>query len=194
MNNVSLSHKQQLRQIILSRRSQLSDAYQEECSEVICEKIMQLPCFHKARSIALYFPHRGEINLKSIWIKALSQNKTCYYPKLSSQQQLIFVQAHSKTPLTRNQYGILEPRLVHTHLIHPQQLDLVLVPLVAFDSDCYRLGMGKGYYDSTLSGLSGPSLIGVSYEFQHQAKVPRDPWDVPLDGVVTEQNIYWRTQ
>ena len=76
-------------------------------------------------------------------------------------------------------------------------LDLVLVPLVAFDDRGNRLGMGGGYYDQTFAFLSQrqhyrrPTLLGVAYEFQRLVALPVQAWDIPLDGVATEKRVQW---
>jgi len=74
-------------------------------------------------------------------------------------------------------------------------LDIALVPLVAFDDYGRRLGMGGGYYDRTFAYLRHrehwrrPKLIGVAFEFQRVAELPAQPWDVPLDGIITEKGL-----
>lgn len=96
-------------------------------------------------------------------------------------------------PLRRNRFGIPEP----LSLLKQQRssdLDLVLLPLVGFDKRCNRLGMGAGFYDRALAKLHcrGPFCIGVAYDFQRVEELPVDPWDVPLQAVVTERRIYRR--
>ena len=97
--------------------------------------------------------------------------------------------------LTPNRFGILEPTLEGNRLIPARNLDLVLVPLVAFDRTGKRLGMGKGYYDQTFAFLKQentrkmPHLIGLAYGFQEIADLPMDDWDIPLYGIATEQGF-----
>ena len=66
------------------------------------------------------------------------------------------------------------------------------MPLVAFDADCTRIGMGAGYYDRTLENKKRCFLIGVAHQFQYVDYIEPQPWDVPLDAVITNKNIYWR--
>jgi 5-formyltetrahydrofolate cyclo-ligase len=95
--------------------------------------------------------------------------------------------------LGTNFFGILEPD--PSRLIDPRQLDLVLTPLVAFDDDGVRIGVGRGYYDRCFRFLRArrtwrrPKLLGVAYELQHLAVIPPEPWDVPLWGAVTEARV-----
>ena len=99
--------------------------------------------------------------------------------------------------MTHNRYGILEPQLNCSHVSPVAQLDIILMPLVAFDSKGNRLGMGGGYYDRTLSftqhqtGFHSPSekrapkLVGIAHDIQEVDALPIAPWDVPLDAIVT---------
>ena len=97
-----------------------------------------------------------------------------------------------------NRFGIPEPSRRNRRLRLAWTLDLLLVPLVGFDTECHRLGMGGGYYDRTLSYLSHrdhwrrPRLIGLAHECQRVAALPVRPWDIPLDFVVTERQVYRR--
>jgi 5-formyltetrahydrofolate cyclo-ligase len=98
-------------------------------------------------------------------------------------------------PVRRLRYGVLEPVAPRASLA-PRYLDLVIVPLVAFDSDGNRLGMGAGYYDRCFSFLNTstrkPELMGVGYEFQRVEHIEPKPWDVPVSKVITECGIHVR--
>jgi len=93
--------------------------------------------------------------------------------------------------LIKNQYGIAEPKRNPRDAIAPWKLDIVITPLVAFDRDGNRLGMGKGYYDRTFStkqhGWRKPKLVGLAFSLQ-EATFIHHAWDVPLDMVVTERD------
>ncbi len=98
-----------------------------------------------------------------------------------------------EAPLTRNRFGIEEPPL-SAPWINTRALDLVLAPLVAFDDQGNRLGMGGGFYDQHFGALPKrlhPLLVGVAHELQRAEALPAAPWDVPLDGILTESG--WRT-
>lgn len=112
-------------------------------------------------------------------------------PVLTPEKSLFFVYYEKGDALSANQYGIGEPenksRIIPTH-----QLDLVIAPLVAFDAHGNRLGTGGGYYDRTFAFLhenkrDKPSLLGLAYLTQSMKTLPLEPWDIPLDGVITEQ-------
>ncbi len=93
--------------------------------------------------------------------------------------------------LATNRYGIAEPD--GTQDVQPADIDLVLVPLVGWDRAGGRLGMGAGFYDrlfQPFAGLEKPLRIGVAYDLQQLPGVPRDPWDIPLHGVLTENGWF----
>ena len=95
--------------------------------------------------------------------------------------------------MVKNRFGILEPSYPHMRVMPLRSLDIVLVPLVAFDRFCHRLGMGAGFYDVTFAFKhkeKGPKLIGLAYDFQKVFSVPRSKLDLKLDGVVSEKGFY----
>jgi 5-formyltetrahydrofolate cyclo-ligase len=124
--------------------------------------------------------------------------KQVYLPILAGnpQEHLVFAPYRSDTKLKPNRFGIPEPQIGNEELLTPQYLDLVLTPLVAFDASGTRLGMGGGFYDRTFAFLnhpghfSKPRLFGLAYELQRVDHLPRQPWDVPLQGIITERAFY----
>jgi 5-formyltetrahydrofolate cyclo-ligase len=95
-----------------------------------------------------------------------------------------------------NRFGIPEPVVAQRQLIKPWALDMVFVPLVAFDNHGHRLGMGGGYYDRTFAFklqrtyLTGPVMVGLAHNLQHRPSIASNPWDIPLDWVITETHRY----
>jgi 5-formyltetrahydrofolate cyclo-ligase len=152
-----------------------------------------------AQRIALYQPIDGELDP---WpIVARLQRPRCWYLPVVRQHpkgRLWFVRYHPKRRLKPNRFGILEPSPRQARRITPQGLDLILVPLVGFDQQCHRLGMGAGFYDRSLAFLRSrrcwhrPRLIGIGHECQKVDALVPQPWDLPLDAVVTEAALYLR--
>ncbi|MGQ3892841.1 5-formyltetrahydrofolate cyclo-ligase [Legionella sp. CNM-4043-24] len=174
-------------------REQLPLSYQQSVSARICAVIRQLDQYRYARRIALYHAFQGEIDLSELWRSAPGQGKFCYFPVINPDKTLTFLPATPKTPFKNNIYGIPEPEVDRSEAIQPADLDVIFMPLVAFDDRCTRIGMGSGYYDRSLANQEGPLLIGVAYEFQHQSTLIPETWDVPLTAVITQEKIYWRT-
>ncbi|KTD13318.1 5-formyltetrahydrofolate cyclo-ligase [Legionella jamestowniensis] len=172
-------------------RETLPTSYQQTASNQVCSRIRSMKYYRYAKRIALYKPVGGEISLKTLWDSAPLQGKFCYYPVLNNDKTLSFLPATPATTFVNNKYGIPEPDVDRKTAIPVQELDIIFMPLVAFDEKGTRLGMGAGYYDRTLANENPPLLIGVAYEFQHQLHIEAQPWDVPLTAIVTPRAIYW---
>lgn len=183
--------KEALRAANRELRSSLPPHYQKTQSIQVNKRIKQLELYRRAKHVALYHANHREISLDMIWRTAPMQGKFCYFPKMTSEGTLIFLPATPATYFKTNQYGIAEPDIPCSRAISLSTLDLILVPLVAFDAHKTRIGMGAGFYDKTLEGETHPLLIGVAYEFQQCPYIAPDPWDICLDAVVTETNTYW---
>lgn len=186
-----------LRRHMRSQRRALSTHEQRLASAMTLGLILRHPFFLRARHIALFLPNDGEIDISELLPIAWDMNKHCYLPVLASPgQRLTFAPMKKDSRLALNRYGIPEPVVPHHRLRQPQQLDLVLAPLVAFDLQGNRLGMGGGYYDRSFAFLRHrrhwrhPHLVGVAHDFQRVDRLPQQPWDVPLEGIFTDQRFY----
>jgi 5-formyltetrahydrofolate cyclo-ligase len=154
--------------------------------------------FRVSRRIALYLPNDGEIDPQPIMERIWTAKKLCYLPILSRlrHDRLWFAPYLPDTPLTLNRFGIPEPRVPARQWVRAQELDLILMPLVAFDTRGNRLGMGGGFYDKSLAFLRTrqhwhkPHLIGLAHDFQRVEVLDPFAWDVPLQAVVTDQALY----
>jgi 5-formyltetrahydrofolate cyclo-ligase len=144
-------------------------------------------------------PDDGEIDPSGVIGRLWQMRKEVYLPILpaSGGERLRFARVLPGVELVANRYGIAEPRVFARDLTKAEDLDLVLLPLVAFDERGNRLGRGAGFYDKTLAflhrrrHLRKPRLLGLAHDFQRLAKVPTDDWDVPLDGIVTDRTVYY---
>ena len=180
-----------LRTALKQVRKKLSPNYIHKTSHAVCINIRKLESYRKAKHIALYMHANGEVNLDELWRVAPMHGKQCYFPVLNTDKTLSFLPATPKTPFKVNQYNILEPCVDRRCAIDLNQLDLVFFPLVGFDKNGNRLGMGQGYYDRTFGQTHAPLLIGVAYEFQQLDFIQSQDWDVALDAIITEKSIYW---
>ncbi len=150
--------------------------------------------FRDSRTVAAYFAVDGEIDLGPLIDRALGLGKQVCLPVVEQNGTLRFATLTSDVALEPNQYGVPEPP--HRGFVDCRELDLVLAPLVAFDARGHRIGMGAGFYDRTFAFLNArpraarPILVGAAYELQRAANFDADPWDVPLDGVVTDRSFY----
>jgi 5-formyltetrahydrofolate cyclo-ligase len=186
--------KQALREIIRSKRRHLSKEEQEMKAKALISVLATVPEYTISQKIAAYWPIECEISPIPLLGHAMKKGKHCYLPILHplNQKQLWFVEYKAEDPLTPNRFGIPEPSLNGKKLISARNLEVVFVPLVAFDAKGKRLGMGQGYYDATFAFLKNrpfkkPLLIGLAYEFQEVSDLPIEAWDIPLYGIATER-------
>ncbi|MGF1527321.1 MAG: 5-formyltetrahydrofolate cyclo-ligase, partial [Candidatus Competibacterales bacterium] len=148
--------------------------------------------FVSAHRVAGYFAVGGELDPAPLLALARQQGKATYLPVIEG-DSLQFAPVDDQTPWTTNRFGIPEPAVAPSRWLAPRDLDLVLTPLVAFDDQGQRLGMGGGFYDRSFSFLHPqshppvtPLLLGLAYEFQRHRALICQPWDIPLAGVVTD--------
>lgn len=148
--------------------------------------------FAASRRVAIFAASDGEIDLGPASRHFAGK---CYFLPVvpaPGRRRMRFARVRAATPFRKNRYGILEPDVPASSLATARELDLVLAPLVAFDREGGRLGMGGGYYDATFEFLASrhcwrrPRLVGVAFSFQEVARVEREAWDVPLSAIVTE--------
>lgn len=184
--------KPQLRQQLRLKRRRLSQRELHRREQQLCRHLLKLPALINAQHIAAYWPANGEISPVSA-LKAWQQaGKNIYLPKILPAQQMQFIPYSAQTALLKNRYGIYEPQ--SRQRISPMQLDAVLVPLLAFDKQGNRLGMGGGYYDRAFAFMQQPwrkrpILIGVAHDFQEMTQLNSDPWDVPLSMIVSNKGV-----
>lgn len=193
-----MQDRKTLRRQLRARRRALTPQQQRQAAQALCRQLRASLLFRRARHIALYLANDGEIDTTPLIRLCWHLGKQLYLPVLHPirHNRLWFTPYTPHTRLRRNRYRILEPELQGKPVRPAFALDLVLMPLVAFSAEGGRMGMGGGYYDRTFAfklrekGLRGPRLIGLAHDFQRLPQLPLAPWDVPLDGVVTDRCRY----
>ena len=161
----------------------------------IAEQLSKFSIMNRAIRIGAYMSFGGEVNCQHFLNFEKLRKKRIFLPVLAK-SKLIFSPLKSAEKMVQNQYGILEPVYQKRDAIAARDLDVVIVPLVAFDEQCNRLGMGGGFYDRCFAFRKRrrkwrkPLLIGIAYDFQRVDSLQPEPWDVPLDAVVTEKECY----
>jgi len=139
--------------------------------------------------IAAYLASDGEISPLAIIERLLNRHQTVALPVVRSKTEMHFYQVNNHTDFVRSNFGILEPN-ESTAYVATTSLSLILVPLVAFDNNGFRLGRGRGYYDRHFQ-LHSAVRVGLAHEIQAASQIPNEPWDLPLDAVITEKG--WRS-
>jgi len=184
----------QLRKRNRDLRARLDQASLDRASRKLGESICSLAEYANAERIATYFAVNGEISLEFVIDKALSQGKQIFLPSLA-QKTLRFAPYFPRQKMRINWFKLPEPDVRDDEMLAGEGLDLVLVPLVAFDAKRNRIGMGGGFYDRSFAFRKDPAnhtpvLIGVAHEFQKHEKLQPASWDVQLDMIVSDQAIY----
>ncbi len=192
MSDIS-TRRNQLRQLIRQRRQALTPALQQQAAIDLVQQFSVHPELAKMQHFALYLSNDGELDtgplIQSLW----QQGKSVYLPILHPHKPgfLVFQHYDANTPMTHNKFGIAEPVLDATKLKALPDLDMIGLPLVAFDAFGNRMGMGGGFYDRTLANAifcqPAPLLVGLAHQCQQVEQVPVESWDIPLNLVVTPQ-------
>ncbi|HEX6994075.1 MAG TPA: 5-formyltetrahydrofolate cyclo-ligase [Gammaproteobacteria bacterium] len=178
-----------MRKTLRQARRALDDETRASGERAICRRILGLGAYRQARTVAVYYAFDGEPSIARVAEAAARHGKRVYAPVIV-RQHMFFAPITRGALLRSNVFGIAEPAL--ERLIDARHLDLVLAPLVGFDERGVRMGMGRGYYDRAFRFLrhrrswTRPKLIGVAWSFQQVPELPKQPWDIPLSGAVTE--------
>lgn len=189
-------NKAELRRAMRARRRAVSQNEARAAARRLLRLALRHRLLLKPRRIGFYLPMAEEIDLLPLINAALWLGKECYLPVVPH-RGAVRLWFSRLTPLPRwyqNRFGI------HEHdspgRVRANRLDVLFMPLVAFDDQGNRLGMGGGFYDASLDYLRHrrffrrPHLIGVAYEFQRVGRLPREPWDVPLEAVLTDRALH----
>lgn len=196
----SFIDRNQLRREMRARRRAVSDTEQQRAGESIARILDRQRLLRPGRRLGVYISHGREADLGTAIALARQRDCHLYLPAITQlrHSRMDFLSFDSGTSLRLNMFGIPEPDPRQAERIAVRQLDLILVPLVAVDPWGSRLGSGAGFYDRRLRHRKThlrwqrPRLIGIAYEFQRVAHLPTQPWDVPLDAVITERRFYPR--
>jgi 5-formyltetrahydrofolate cyclo-ligase len=187
----------ELRKHLRRKRRSLSFEQQQQASEQLALNLLKHPDLHRARHIGIYLANDGEIDPHLYIDLARRKGIHFYLPILHPVYpgKLVFSPYFDGIRLSANRFGIPEPPFPRSRRRPAWALDAVLFPLVGFDENGGRLGMGGGFYDRTFAfsrirpGMA-PKLIGLAHDFQKVRELPIEPWDVPLHGVVTDKGRY----
>lgn len=197
-SQVALVHERGiLRQQMRQLRRSLPRVQQQQAAQSLARQFDRHHLLRPGLRIAIYLALPGEISLHALITRARQRGCELYAPHIinAHRRQMKFVALPADSILQRHRWGMPQVRFPQRGGISIRQLDLVLVPLVAFDSQGHRLGMGAGFYDRYLAraGLQRawqrPRLLGVAYALQQVAEVPALPHDVAMPAVMTERGM-----
>lgn len=172
-------------------RRAVSPKAREQAALALLMQVASLDFLPLVEKVALYAAHDGEIDPVYLTQYLWAQGKQCYLPviEVGDEKKLRFALFTPQSQMRVNHFGIEEP--VTDVVLSASELDLIFLPLVAFDHNGNRLGRGGGFYDATLAQHeTKPWRVGLGYEFQCIDALPAQPHDVILHAVVTDQHCY----
>ena len=185
--------RQRLRQQLRERRRNLSPKQQKLAAQRLDFQANQAGLLKRNRSIAAYFASDGEICPRALIETAHRRGMRCYMPVIMPNRRMVFRRFRPGDRLQRNRFGIAEPSRGQAQ-IKAWAIDRVLLPLVGFDRQGNRLGMGGGYYDRCFhyrrrSAAQKQQLIGLAHHCQELERIEQQSWDIPLAAIITDCGI-----
>jgi len=185
--------KARLRCDLRNRRRQLSVKTRARFDQSVNRHLLKLVNSHGAKSIACYWPFDGEPDIAPLCDQLMTKGCQLALPVISrgNDHCMTFHLWQSKTTLNRNRYGICEPAA--SPCLPVCNFDMLLMPLVGYDLQGHRIGMGAGYYDRHLESIRNsptPMRVGVAYSLQEIHHVNEDAWDVSLHAIVNEHGCF----
>ena len=171
-------------------RKNLSGSDVERLSEKICNRILASEEYKNAKKLLIYNAVNGEADLSAIAAVAYGGGKTVAYPLCLKDRQMAALVPEDPDAFVSGAYGILEPDIRRSKELDPEEIDLVICPLTAFDESCRRLGMGGGYYDRYLPKCKNAVIAAAAYEMQKVGEIPIEENDVFADVIFTESDVY----
>jgi 5-formyltetrahydrofolate cyclo-ligase len=177
--------KRALRSELVAARARIPQEARAEKSRAIADRIEAVAAFRDARVVALYAPLGTEVDGLEIARRALGRGASVVFPRaVPGERRLVFARC-AAGELVRGPLGAGEPPPGSAEAA-PEEIGCVVLPGVGFSLDGFRLGRGGGYYDATLRAMPGAARLGVAYDVQVLAALPREPHDAALDFLVTE--------
>ncbi|WP_297423195.1 5-formyltetrahydrofolate cyclo-ligase [Clostridium sp.] len=187
-------NKKVLRKEILIKRKNMNTTEKEKMDKIISDQLYESRYYKEATNIFIYISYDSEIDTKSIIYNALKDNKRIYVPRTEFETRIMdAVEIKSFDNLIETSYGLLEPSKKEPH-INPNELNLIIVPGVAFDRNGGRMGYGAGFYDRFFKKINGDNMkkitkLALAYSLQVLDEVPMSEQDVPVDFIITEKEF-----
>jgi 5-formyltetrahydrofolate cyclo-ligase len=193
--NPEASVRNVLRSQLRARRAALTPTERIIASQALVESLEKIPEFLTDQRIGGYWAIAGELPLAALIQGLRARGQNYYLPVVGDDRRLEFAAWQPGGAIAMNRHGIPEPVCGASERIAPEQLDVVLLPLLGFDRSGHRLGFGGGYYDRSFeflrerSAIGRPVLVGIGYAVQEIAAIDAMPWDVRLDYIATDQEL-----
>ncbi|MDR1086842.1 MAG: 5-formyltetrahydrofolate cyclo-ligase [Endomicrobium sp.] len=183
--------KKRKRAEFLSMRNRLDPALALTCSVSILVSVKKLPMYEQANTLMIYLSYGSEVITDFIIKSAIEEGKSVVVPAIKNPGDLCMqaVKIMGLEEANESVYGIRQPEVIPDDVVVKEDINLVLVPGLAFDLLGNRLGYGKGYYDRWLKDIPLRKTVGLAYDFQITNKLPVGKHDLPIGTIITEQRI-----
>lgn len=179
--------KDSIRSYVAKKRYALSDDEIKQKSLLISKNLFSLESFKLAKRIALYSPILNEVRTDQVFLKSIEMEKEVYFPRVNG-SSLDFYRIHNLKQLKPGKFGVLEPE-ANLFKVDQEEIDLFIIPGLAFDNSGNRLGYGKGYFDRALINIPEQNRAGFSYSFQILDSIPANKNDQKVGIIITERGI-----
>lgn len=185
------------RHFLKRQRAKVPWQFRRACAARAARSLKAFSVFRSAQRVACYWGTREEFDTERLIRAVQRAGKELYLPVIIdlTAGQMVFQRFDPGARLQVNSFGLFEPEYCEEATTPVASLDLVVAPLLAFDSQGHRMGMGGGFYDRALSSRlqcwrrPKPFYLGLAFELQRRSRLPRRRWDVPLDAILTERGV-----
>jgi len=184
-----MNEKIKIRSKALKKRNSFPADVRAARDRKIAERLESLEDFKKAHHVLFYYSVKGEAGTRGLIEKYLSV-KQLYLPVIRGKSHFQAVPVKSPLNLNAGYENVPEPVDEAPSSVYDDRIEIIITPGVAFDKKGNRIGMGKGYYDRYFAQNHSALKIALAYEEQVLDYVPKDLYDVGVDWIVTDQNIY----
>ncbi|MFH1519760.1 MAG: 5-formyltetrahydrofolate cyclo-ligase [Candidatus Omnitrophota bacterium] len=184
--------KQEIRQKLLKRLLSLTKDEIKRRSKNVADRLSELPVYKEAKAIMVYYPLPGEVDILDKIREDIGSKRFCFpVMDLEAKNLRIFESTNLDTDLCLGPWGVMQPDTKRTKEVDIRDIDVVIVPGLAFDRQNNRLGRGAGFYDRFLRNINPPTKkVGIAFEFQILENLPINlPWDQKVDTVVSERLV-----
>jgi 5-formyltetrahydrofolate cyclo-ligase len=180
--------KSDIRKDILYKRNSLSESEIINNSKIISIRVIATQEYQSSKSIGVYYPIGSEVNTFDIIKHSIDNKKDVGLPRVIDSTKIEFFKviedSFEKIKFTKGKYGVFENSMSTTSI---DQMDLLIIPGIAFDLQGNRIGYGKGYYDRLLSSRKAKYVIGLAFETQVINEIPNNDYDIPVNIIITEK-------
>jgi len=183
-----ISQKKEIRNKILKMRNSLTPEEIDAKSRIIQDKLWHL-IEEKYKTIMFYIAFGSEVRTQDCIHKCIDRGKKAIVPVCSMDKRRLIIPSLLLDPdseLRESKFGVPEPKPEFLRPFPPEEIELVVVPGIAFDKDGYRIGYGAGYYDRFLKLCPKACLLGLAYELQIVKSAFPEHWDIPVKMIMTE--------